>query len=228
MLVQIPDVLSPDEVLYFRQKLEAAAWVDGRVTAGDQAVRTKNNLQIPVDSDVARELGNRVLEALGANPTYNSAVLPFRVLPPMFNRYDTGMTFGAHVDNAIRSVPSAGGARMRADVSSTLFLSDPDAYDGGELQVRDTYGIQTVKLPAGHMVVYPSSSLHLVTPVTRGSRWASFFWAQSMVRDDGLRGMLYELDLAIMDTRQKLGDEDQAVLGLVNHYHNLLRRFAEL
>lgn len=228
MLVQVPDVLTREEVRHCRQVLEQSPWVDGRATAGDQAAKTKNNLQIPVDSQEARALGEIVLNALARNPTYNSAVLPLRVLPPMFNRYDPGMTFGAHVDNSIRTVPGSGGMRMRADVSTTIFLTDPDEYDGGELLVEDTYGAHSVKLPAGHMVVYPASSLHRVVPVTRGSRWGSFFWAQSLVKDEGVRTMLYDLDVAIIETRRQLGDESQAVLGLVNHYHNLMRRWAEL
>ncbi|MBY4896097.1 Fe2+-dependent dioxygenase [Cupriavidus sp. AU9028] len=228
MLVQIPDVLTAEEVRHCRQVLERSQWVDGRVTAGDLAAKSKHNLQIPVDSPEAEQLGDLILHALGRNPTYNTAALPFRVLPPMFNRYDTGMTFGTHVDNAIRTVPGTGGMRMRADVSSTIFLSDPDEYDGGELVVQDSYGSHSIKLPAGHMVVYPASSLHRVMPITRGSRWASFFWAQSLVKDDGMRTMLYELDLAIMETRRQLSDNNAAVLALVNHYHNLLRRVAEL
>lgn len=228
MLIQIPDVLSAAEVAAFRDALERAAWQDGRVTAGDQAATAKNNLQIPVDSAAARELGERVLHALARNATYTAAALPLRVLPPMFNRYDPGMTFGAHTDNAIRTIPGAGGMRMRADVSTTIFLTPPEDYDGGELVVEDTYGTHAVKLPAGHMVVYPASSLHRVNPVTRGSRWGSFFWAQSMVRDDGRRAMLYDLDLAIRQARAAMGDEAPAVLGLVSHYHNLLRMWAEL
>ncbi|ALD92432.1 Fe2+-dependent dioxygenase [Cupriavidus gilardii] len=228
MLVQIPDVLTPEEIRYCRQRLERSQWVDGRVTAGDLAAQSKHNLQIPVDSAEARELGELVLTALGRNPTYHSAALPLRVMPPMFNRYDSAMNFGTHVDNAIRTVPGTGGMRIRADVSSTLFLSDPDEYEGGELVIQDLYGSHTVKLPAGHLVVYPASSLHAVTPVTSGTRWASFFWAQSMVKDDGQRRMLYELDLAIIEIRKQLGDDKDAVLALVNHYHNLLRRWAEL
>ncbi|MFC0284610.1 Fe2+-dependent dioxygenase [Camelimonas abortus] len=226
MLVTVPDVLTPEELRRCRETLERSQWVDGRVTAGDQAARAKNNLQIPADSPVARELGELVLRALARNPVYTSAALPLRVLPPMFNRYDAGMTFGAHVDNAIRMLPD--GSRMRADVSTTIFLSDPDEYDGGELVIEDTYGAHPVKLPAGHMVVYPASSLHRVMPVTRGSRWASFFWAQSMVRDDTERAMLYDLDVAIMGARQQLGDDSPVTLSLVNHYHNLLRRWADL
>ncbi|SDD73362.1 PKHD-type hydroxylase [Cupriavidus sp. YR651] len=228
MLVQIPDVLTSTEVKYCRERLERSPWVDGRVTAGDLAAKSKHNLQIPVDSDEARELGDFVLTALGKNPNYHSAALPLRVLPPMFNRYENEMTFGIHVDNAIRTVPGTGGMRIRADVSSTLFLSDPDEYDGGELVIKDLYGSHTVKLPAGHLAVYPASSLHAVTPITRGARWASFFWAQSMVKDHGERSTLYELDLAIMDIRKQLGDDQDVVLSLVNHYHNLLRRWAVL
>ncbi|KAA0682066.1 Fe2+-dependent dioxygenase [Azospirillum brasilense] len=228
MLLQIPDVLTADEVAHCRAVLEASPWVDGRVTAGSQAVLAKNNLQIPEESDTARELGVVILKALGRNPAFNSAALPLRVLPPMFNRYDLDMTYGNHVDNAIRAIPGTGGLRMRADVSTTIFLSDPGEYDGGDLVVEDTYGTKGVKLPAGHAVVYPSSSLHRVTPVTRGSRWASFFFTQSLVKDDGLRAMLYDLDVAIIDLRRELGDQHPSVLALVNHYHNLLRRWAEV
>ncbi|CAO3453745.1 PKHD-type hydroxylase YbiX [Azospirillum argentinense] len=228
MLLQIPDVLTADEVAHCRAVLEASPWVDGRVTAGSQAVLAKNNLQIPEESDTARELGVVILKALGRNPAFNSAALPLRVLPPMFNRYDLDMTYGNHVDNAIRAIPGTGGLRLRADVSTTIFLSDPGEYDGGDLVVEDTYGTKGVKLPAGHAVVYPSSSLHRVTPVTRGSRWASFFFTQSLVKDDGLRAMLYDLDVAIIDLRRELGDQHPSVLALVNHYHNLLRRWAEV
>jgi len=227
MLVRIAGVLTPDEVRRCRSIVEASPWVDGRATAGEQAAETKHNLQIPEDSKEAREAGEIILRALGRNPTFSSAALPLRVLPPMFNRYDMGMTFGAHVDGAIRAVPGAG-MRMRADVSTTLFLTDPDDYDGGELMVEDTYGSHSVKLPAGDAVIYPATSLHHVTPITRGSRWSSFFWTQSMVRDDGQRAMLYDLDRAIMTVRQKLSDADPASVALTSHYHNLLRRWAEL
>lgn len=228
MLLQIPDILTAEEVAHCRTVLEASPWVDGRITAGDQAAKAKFNLQIPEESDTARELGDIVLRALARNPAFNSAALPLRVLPPMFNRYDKNMTYGYHVDNSIRTIPGSGGMRMRADVSTTIFLSGPDEYDGGELIVEDTYGMKPVKLPAGHGVVYPSSSLHQVSPVTRGSRWASFFFTQSLVKDDGLRAMLYDLDVAIMDLRRELGDGNHSVLALVNHYHNLLRRWAEV
>lgn len=226
MLVTIPDVLKPDELAHIRRVLESTEWVDGRVTAGDQAVKVKKNLQVPIDAPVAQELGQIILRALGANPTFMTATLPLRVLPPMFNRYDEGMTFGAHVDGAIRAIPGTG-QRMRTDVSSTLFLTPPEDYDGGELVVHDTYGTHTVKLPAGHMVIYPATSMHSVTPVTRGSRWASFFWTQSMVKDDWKRHMLYDLDMSIMSIRSRLPDDDKAVVGLTAHYHNLLRSWAE-
>lgn len=227
MLVTVPDVLSPEELAFIRQKLESSEWVDGRTTAGDQAAKVKKNLQIPTDSPLSRELGEIVLYALGRNPTFTSAALPLRVLPPMFNRYDVGMTFGAHVDGSIRALPGTG-QRLRTDVSSTLFLTPPEDYDGGELVVHDTYGTHAVKLPAGHLVVYPATSMHSVTPVTRGSRWASFFWTQSMVKDDWRRHMLYDLDMSIISIRQRLPDDDPAVVGLTAHYHNLLRQWSEV
>lgn len=227
MLVTIPDVLTRDEVAHCRKLLESSPWVDGRGTAGAQAALTKKNLQIPEDSKEARELGDLILRALGRNPVFNSAAMPLRVLPPMFNRYDVGMQFGAHVDSSIRSIPGTG-MRMRADVSSTLFLTDPDDYDGGELVIEDTFGGHEVKLPAGHMVVYPSSSLHAVREITRGSRWSSFFWTQSMIKDDGRRALLYDLDLAIVQTRQIAPMDSPAVLSLTNVYHNLIRQWVEM
>ena len=226
MLVTIADVLKPDELAHIRGVLERTTWVDGRVTAGDQAAKVKNNLQVPIDSPAAQELGQIILSALSRNSQFMSAVLPLRVLPPMFNRYDTGMTFGAHVDGSIRSLPGSG-QRLRTDVSSTLFLTPPEDYDGGELVVHDTYGTHSIKLPAGHLVVYPGTSMHSVTPVTRGSRWASFFWSQSMVQDDWQRHMLYELDNSIRSVRSRLADDDHAVVGLTAHYHNMLRHWAE-
>ena len=227
MLVRIPNVLSAAEVEHSRSVLEATAWVDGKTTAGEQAATVKRNLQIPENSPAAREIGEIILRALGTNPLFNSAALPFRVLPPMFNRYDTGMKFGAHVDGALRIIPGAG-IRMRADVSSTLFLTPPEEYDGGELVIEDTFGSQKVKLNAGDMVVYPASSLHSVTEVTRGSRWSSFFWTQSMIRDDGLRTQLFDLDMAIIEIRRSLPDDHHGVVALTSHYHNLLRRWADL
>lgn len=227
MLLSIPDLLTKDEVAHCLRTLRASPWVDGRVTAGDLALSAKANLQIPEDSPTARALGQVILNALARNPAFHSAVLPLRVLPPMFNRYEVGMTYGAHVDNSIRTIPGSGGTRLRADVSTTVFLSEPDDYDGGELEVEDTYGLQSVKLPAGHAVVYPSSSLHRVAPVTRGSRWASFLFTQSLVNDDGMRAMLYDLDNTIIALRGELGDSHHAVLALAGHYHNLLRRWAQ-
>ena len=225
MLVTIPDVLKPEEVAHIRRVLETTDWIDGRNTAGDQAAKVKNNLQVPIDSQAGQELSQIVMRALGANQTFMTAALPLRVLPPMFNRYDVGMTFGAHVDGSVRTIPGAG--RMRTDVSSTLFLTPPEDYDGGELVVHDTYGTHKVKLPAGHMVVYPATSMHSVTPVTRGSRWASFFWTQSLVKDDWRRHMLYDLDVSIMSIRSRLPDDDAAVVGLTAHYHNLIRAWSE-
>lgn len=227
MLVAIPDLLTVEEVREVRRILEASAWVDGKATAGEQAAVAKKNLQIAEGSPAAMQAGDIILRALGRNPIFHSAALPLRVLPPMFNRYDVSMTFGAHVDGSIRTIPGAN-MRMRADVSSTLFLSAPEEYDGGELVISDTYGEQRVKLPAGHLVVYPSTSLHAVTPITRGSRWCSFFWTQSMVRDDGQRAMLYDLDVAIREIRAELPDDKRAVVAITSHYHNLLRRWAEL
>lgn len=227
MLVTIPDLLTKEEVGYIRQVLEGTNWVDGRATAGDQAGKVKNNLQVPVDSAEGRELGNIVLRALARNATYSSAVLPLNILPPMFNRYDEGMTFGAHVDGSIRVAPGSG-QRLRTDVSTTIFLTPPEEYDGGELIVHDTYGAHSVKLDAGAAVVYPATSLHSVTPVTRGSRWGSFFWAQSMVRDDWRRHMLYDLDRAIQRIRGQLPDDDPGVSGMTAHYHNLIRHWAEM
>lgn len=227
MLVEIPDVLTPDEVTHARQALEAAAWVDGRSTAGDQAAQAKRNLQVPPENSVAREIGDLILRALARNTTFTAAALPLRVLPPMFNRYDVGMKFDAHVDGAIRQIPGAN-VRLRADISSTLFLTDPEDYDGGSLIIEDTYGTHEVKLAAGSMVLYPASSLHAVTEITRGSRWSSFFWTQSMIRDDGRRTMLYDLDRAIMELRQSLPDTHHGVVGVTSHYHNLIRAWAEL
>ena len=227
MLVTIPDVLTKEELAYIRQVLEGTPWVDGRTTAGDQAGLVKNNLQVPVDSEAARELSQIVMRALGRNPTFSSAALPLHVLPPMFNRYDEGMTFGAHVDGSIRVVPGTG-MRIRTDVSSTLFLTPPEDYDGGELVVHDTYGVHQVKLPAGHMVVYPATSLHSVNPVTRGSRWGSFFWTQSMIKDDWRRHMLYDLDMSIINIRSRLPDDDPAVVGITSHYHNLIRHWSDV
>ena len=226
MLIAVPDVLSPDQLAQARAALERAAWVDGRITAGAQSAGVKRNLQIAEDDPAARELQAVILRALGTSELFVSAALPLRVFPPLFNRYDAqaGHGFGSHVDNAIRF---AGGQRFRTDVSCTLFLTDPADYDGGELVVEDTYGEQRVKLPAGSLIVYPATSLHRVEPVTRGSRWASFFWAQSMVADDGRRALLHGLDRSVIEARAKLGDQDDTVLRLTATYHNLLRQWAQ-
>ena len=221
MLVHIPNILTAEEVAHCRRRLDQTDWVDGRATAGDQSAKVKHNLQVPEDSAAGRELGDIVLQALNRNPLFASAVLPLRIYPPMFNRYDVGMTFDTHIDNAIRAL--RGGGRLRTDVSSTLFLTAPEEYDGGELVVEDTYGAQSVKLPAGDMVIYPATSLHRVEPVTRGSRWASFFWTQSMVDDDRQRRLLFEMDMSIIQMRMALPDDHVSVLGLTGCYHNLLR-----
>jgi PKHD-type hydroxylase len=225
MLLHLEQVLSAEEVARCRRVLEDEAWVDGRVTAGAQSALAKNNLQVPQDASAARELGELILSALGRHPQFVSAALPLKVFPPLFNRYDAGMGFGAHVDNAIRF---AGAQRYRTDVSATLFLSEPDDYDGGELVVEDAYGEHAVKLPAGDMILYPASSLHRVDAVTRGSRWAAFFWAQSMVRADGQRSLLYDLDGAIQAAGAKLGQGDPAVISLTGAYNNLLRMWSEV
>lgn len=226
MLLHVPEVLSAEQVRAFRERMEAAEWVDGGVTAGFQSTRVKLNLQLPQDSPVARELGAQVLDALDASLLFNAAALPARVYPPLFNCYREGQTFGAHVDNAIRAVPGTG-HRVRTDISATLFLSAPEEYDGGELVIDDTYGPHKVKLPAGHLVLYPGTSLHRVLPVTRGARFASFFWIQSLVRQDAQRALLFDLDMAIVGLRKQLGDNEQ-VLSLTGIYHNLLRRWASV
>ncbi|MGZ6011819.1 MAG: Fe2+-dependent dioxygenase [Caulobacteraceae bacterium] len=226
MLVRIPALLSKDQVANFRRTLEAAPWVDGKVTAGAQSAQAKRNLQVPEDAPEARELGQIILAALGQNEEFVSAALPMRVFPPLFNRYDAGMEFKAHIDNAVRFAP--GMIRIRTDISSTLFLSEPDEYDGGELVIQDTYGEQRVKFEAGDLVVYPSSSLHRVEPITCGSRWASFFWAQSMVRDEAQRRLLYDLDCAIRDVRGAVSDAFEPAVKLAGVYHNLLRRWGEM
>ena len=227
MLVKVEGVLTPDEVAHCRSVLEGTDWVDGKVTAGVQSALAKRNLQVPEDAPQARALGDVILRALGRSQGFNSAAVPFRVYPPLFNRYDVGMKFGAHVDNAIRFI-SGPNIRVRTDLSATLFLAGPDDYDGGELVIEDTYGEQRVKFAAGDMVLYPASSLHRVEEITRGSRWASFFWIQSMVKDDGARTLLYQLDQSIIKTRKELGDTHEAILGLTAVYHNLLRKWAEV
>ena len=226
MLLQIPDVLTAEQVTHARRLLDAAEWVDGRVTAGRQSAAVKNNEQLRDDHPVARELGDVILAALQQNPTFVAAALPSRVFPPLFNRYQGGHAFGNHVDNAIRQVAGTP-HRIRTDLSATLFLADPQEYDGGELVVEDTYGVHSVKLPAGHMVLYPSSSLHHVRPVTRGARVASFFWIQSMIRDDSARTLLYDLDTAIQRLTVDAAGHP-SVVQLTSVYHNLVRRWAEI
>lgn len=227
MLVEIPEVLTAGELAEVRRLIEAAGLVDGRATAGELAAQAKHNLQLPQDGPEARAAGEIILKALGRSALFNSAALPFRVLPPLFNRYDAGMRFDVHVDGAVRTVPGAG-IRMRADLSSTLFLTDPQDYDGGELVIEHSYGTNAIKLPAGSMILYPAGSLHRVNQITRGSRWSSFFWTQSMLKDDGLRTLLYDLDVAIIDVRRQLGADTHGTLALTGVYHNLLRRAAEL
>ncbi|HSI61367.1 MAG TPA: Fe2+-dependent dioxygenase [Ideonella sp.] len=226
MMLHVPDVLSAEQLAHLRRTLAATDWVDGRATVGPQGAQVKQNRQLPELSPVGRELGEIVLKALAANPLYISAALPLRTVPPLFNRYEGGEHYGLHIDGAIRGVPGTQHS-LRTDLSCTLFLSEPADYDGGELIVVDTYGTHEVKLPAGDLILYPSSSLHRVEPVTRGARVCSFFWTQSMVRDDGRRAMLFELDQNIQALRQRHGDEAELV-ALTGHYHNLLRLWAEL
>lgn len=225
MILEIPEVLNPEELSQVRRTVEDAPWVDGRVTAGHQGARVKDNEQLPADGSASREAGAAILRALGRNPLFVAAALPHRILPPMFNRYRGGQQFGTHVDGSIRQLPD--GTRLRTDLSCTLFLAGPEEYDGGELVIEDTYGAKSVKLPAGSMVLYPSTSLHHVTPVTRGARLCSFFWLQSLVRDNHQRTLLFDMDIAI----QRLGAETPdhpSVVQLTGVYHNLIRTWAEL
>jgi len=227
MIVHIPNLLSGDQVARIRGVLSGTDWVDGKVTAGAQSAGTKHNLQVPENAPAARALGDMILTALGQNERFTSAALALRVFPPLFNRYDQGMNFGAHIDNAIRFVKGASSpVRVRTDMSATLFLTDPDDYDGGELVIEDTFGNHKIKLPAGDLVVYSATSRHRVTPVTRGSRWSSFFWIQSMIRDESARVMLFELDNAIQGLRKQVGDSEE-VVSLTGLYHNLVRRWAD-
>lgn len=225
MLLQIPAVLTSDQVGTVRQLLSTATWVDGRVTAGHQGARVKDNQQVPSDHPAARQAGAMILNALGANPLFVSAALPLHILPPMFNRYSGGQHFGTHVDGAVRQLPD--GRRIRTDLSCTLFLEDPSGYDGGELVIEDTCGTRSVKLPAGDMILYPSTSLHHVTPVNRGARLCSFFWLQSMVRCNQQRALLFDMDVGIQ--RLAAGDPMHAgVVQLTGVYHNLIRLWAEM
>ncbi|HEY8353977.1 MAG TPA: Fe2+-dependent dioxygenase [Methylophilaceae bacterium] len=226
MLIEIPEVLTKEQVRQCRQLMDQAEWVDGNVTSGAQAAMAKNNMQLPEDSPVARQIGDLIQDALSANPLFIAAALPHKVFPPLFNRYEGGQSFGVHVDNAIRYLRGTS-FRVRSDLSCTLFFSEPDEYEGGELTIEDVYGIHQVKLPAGHMVLYPSTSLHRVTPVTKGCRVCSFFWLQSMVREDSQRTLLYQLDVSIQKLAAELGLDDPRVISLTGVYHNLLRRWAD-
>ena len=227
MLICIPDVLSKTDVAEFRGVMDAVEWEDGRSTAGSQSAEVKKNEQLPPNSDVSRKLGERVIRALTASPLFVSAAIPLHIFPPLFNRYGVGQHFGVHVDNAVRG-DHLTGTRIRTDLSVTLFLSEPDEYDGGELVVEDYYGSHEVKLPAGQLVLYPATSLHTVTPITRGVRVASFFWLQSMIRDAHARSMIFDLDTAIQELVERLGRNDAEVVKLSGLYHNLIRYWAEV
>jgi PKHD-type hydroxylase len=226
MMLHVPDVLTAEQVSHIRQQLDAADWVDGRETVGPQGAQVKHNRQLPEVSPVSQALGAMVLQALSRQPLYFSAALPLRTVPPLFNRYEGGGHYGDHIDGAVRAVPGTG-QHLRTDVSCTLFLTAPEDYDGGELIVSDSYGTHEVKLPAGDLILYPATSVHRVAPVTRGARVCSFFWVQSMVRDDWRRSMLYELDRNIQALRQRVGDSEE-IVGLTGHYHNLLRQWSEV
>ena len=225
MMLAIPDLLDKEGVARIRAIIDGGDWQDGNATSGHQSALAKKNEQLPEESDAAKQAGQLVLEALGNSPLFIAAALPLKIFPPLFNRYQGGEAFGTHIDNAIR-IHRASGFRVRSDLSATLFLADPDEYEGGELLVEDTYGVHSVKLASGHMVLYPSTSLHNVRPVTRGARVASFFWIQSMIRDDGARTLLFDLDTAIQRLTVDLPSHPAAVQ-LTAVYHNLLRRWAE-
>jgi PKHD-type hydroxylase len=226
MLLHIPEVLSAEEAAGHRAALESADWIDGRATAGFQSARTKHNRQLAEDNPVACEIGGKIVEALQRNLLFMGAALPLRVFPPLFNRYEGGGSFGMHVDNAIRQVTGTS-HRIRTDLSATLFLTPPEEYEGGELVIEDVYGTHSVKLPAGHLVLYPSTSLHQVQQVTRGARISSFFWIQSMIRDDHQRTLLFDLDMAIQRLTADAPDHPSTVQ-LTGVYHNLVRTWAEL
>jgi PKHD-type hydroxylase len=229
MLICVPDVLSKSDVADFRRTMDACDWEDGRSTAGAQSAMVKKNEQLPPDSEAARALGNRIVSALTASPRFIAAAIPKQIFPPLFNRYAAtdGHHFGIHVDNAVRG-DRLTGLRIRTDLSVTLFLSEPEEYDGGELIIEDLYGSHEIKLPAGHLVLYPASSLHMVTPVTRGMRVASFFWLQSMIRDSHARSLIFDLDTAIQALVERLGRDDPETVKLTGIYHNLIRYWAEV
>jgi PKHD-type hydroxylase len=226
MMLAIPDLLDKEGVARVRSIIDAGAWEDGNATSGPQSALAKKNEQLPEDSQVAKEAGRLVLDALGRSPLFIAAALPLKIFPPLFNRYQSGEAFGTHIDNAVR-IHRASEFRVRTDLSATLFLEDPDAYEGGELVVEDNLGANAVKLPAGHLLLYPSSSLHRVEPVTSGARVASFFWIQSMIRDDGARTILFDLDRAVQAIAADRGQGDEEVIRLTGVYHNLLRRWAD-
>lgn len=221
MILHIPDVLTTAEVRHFRERLDGAEWADGAVTAGYQSALAKHNLQLPERAATARELGEALRQAIGRSLLFQAAALPEAIYPPLFSRYQSGHDFGAHVDNAWRPLPDGG--RMRTDLSATLFLSDPESYDGGELVIEDMAGDRKIKLPAGDMILYPSTSLHRVAPVKRGERLAAVFWVQSLIPRDDQRSLLLDMDLSIQSLRTKLGDQDPALIALTGVYHNLLR-----
>lgn len=227
MLIQIPEVLSAAQVGEVRRIIDSAEWVDGNVTSGTQAALAKRNRQLPEDSAAAKRAGDIVLDALGRHPLFMAAALPAKVWPPLFNRYAGGEQFGMHIDNAVR-VKRGGSERLRSDLSATLFLCEPDSYDGGDLTVEDTYGAHLVKLAAGDMILYPASSLHHVSPVTAGERVASFFWIQSMIRDDARRRVLFDLDVAVQRLAAELGQAHASVVSLTGSYHNLLRMWVDV
>jgi len=225
MMLHVPGVLTPEQVSHIRQRLDQTDWIDGRASVGDQGAKVKRNRQLPEGSPLALELGQIIVAALANNPLFFSAALPYRILPPLFNRYAGGEHYGDHIDGAMRRVPGSG-QWLRTDVSSTLFLSEPDDYDGGELVVIDAYGTHEVKLPAGDLILYPSTSVHHVEPVTRGERVCSFFWSQSMVRDDAKRALLVDIDRARSEVNRALPGSPAAAK-VLNVYHNLLRMWAE-
>jgi len=227
MLIAIPNLLTPQQVAYARPKLDAANWTDGAATAGVLAKKVKRNRQIGQSDPVGREIGQMILKALGSNETFLNAAQPLKVMPPKFNRYEGGEHYGAHIDNAILDIPDSGGLRMRADLSMTVFFSEPGEYDGGELRVLDTYGHNAIKLPAGHAILYTATSLHEVTPVTRGIRTSSFFWIQSLIRDDTRRSMLYDLGEVIWSLAATHPDHP-SVAGFLGHYHKLKQHWMEL
>ncbi|WP_291355290.1 MULTISPECIES: Fe2+-dependent dioxygenase [unclassified Acinetobacter] len=227
MIHHIPNVLTKEQVQYFRDEMNKIEWVNGKVTAGTLSATVKQNQQLPEDLPLTQHLGTIILESLGQHPLFLSAAIPLDIIPPLFNRYENNESFGFHVDNSIRRIRGTH-ERLRTDLSCTVFLSDPEEYEGGDLVVEDTYGYHEIKLPAGDMILYPSTSLHEVTPVSSGCRIASFFWVQSMIREDAERHMLFNLDQSIQNLRMQLGDQHDEVMKLTNLYHNLMRKWAEL